>query len=380
MAGLASADPGYVQGMIDWCKEFRGYKPDGKVNLCWDVINYHLYSDNANSSQSGSSTRAAAPEVSAALNIAKEFVQLAHDQAYDMPVWITELGFDLNQGSPLKAIPIGSKSAIMTQADWGLRSALMYNRLGLERSFFYMQYDSNPYNPTQFASSGLIDSLRQRRPIADYLYQTKNLIGNYVYKETISQDPLVDRYELNGKSAYALMIPDEVGRTGNYTLTLSNINDIKIYYPKAGSDKMDSLSVTDSTNNFHLTVTETPIFVIPGQEVIANNNQIHPLSIARNGIPFSKDDITTDNNKTDESVSSTVVYPNPTPDILYISARNLNNISNLKLQSISGITVLETNSVSTNGINIKNLPSGSYLLSISLKDGKVETHKIALIK
>jgi hypothetical protein len=63
MCGTADPSTDYVRGMIDWCKEFRGYKSDGKIDLCWDVINYHLYSDNANSLQNGTSTRGAAPEV-----------------------------------------------------------------------------------------------------------------------------------------------------------------------------------------------------------------------------------------------------------------------------------------------------------------------------
>src|SRR5207244_8269143 len=32
--GLASANTDYIRGMIDWCKEFRGYKSNGAVNLC----------------------------------------------------------------------------------------------------------------------------------------------------------------------------------------------------------------------------------------------------------------------------------------------------------------------------------------------------------
>ncbi|QKG57443.1 hypothetical protein GKZ68_12915 [Hymenobacter sp. BRD128] len=61
MGGLASATPDYVRGMLDWCKQYRGYKADGSVNLCWDVINYHLYANDASTSQGGSSTRGAAP-------------------------------------------------------------------------------------------------------------------------------------------------------------------------------------------------------------------------------------------------------------------------------------------------------------------------------
>ncbi len=350
MAGLASADPGYVRGMIDWCKEFRGFKADGKVDLCWDIINFHLYSDNANSTQSGTSTRAKAPEISSAPTIAKEFVQLAHEHAYDMPVWVTELGFDLNQESILKAIPIANKSASITQADWGLRSALMYNRLGIEKSFFYKLYDFNLNDPIRFSSSGLIDSLGNRRPIADYFLQTKNLIGEYIYKETISQDPLVDRYDLNGKSAYVLMIPDEVGRTANYTLNLENISKIKIYHPKSGSDQMDSLIVKCPSEKFEVTVSETPTFILLEKDPIDNGNKI------------------------------TTVYPNPSSDAIFILIDDIAKINYVKLTNIKGTTLFETKNINTNEINIKALPSGNYFLTVHLKDGSIENHKVMISK
>ena len=149
----------------------------------------------------------------------------------------------------------------------------MYNRLGIEKSFFYKLYDFNLNDPIRFSSSGLIDSLGNRRPIADYFLQTKNLIGEYIYKETISQDPLVDRYDLNGKSAYVLMIPDEVGRTANYTLNLENISKIKIYHPKSGSDQMDSLIVKCPSEKFEVTVSETPTFILLEKDHIDNGNK-----------------------------------------------------------------------------------------------------------
>jgi hypothetical protein len=379
MAGLASASPDYIRGMIDWCKEFRGYKPDGTVNLCWDVINYHLYSDNANSSQSGSSSRAAAPEVSIAGNVAKAFVKVAHEEAYDMPVWITELGFDINQGSPLKAIAIGDKPATITQADWGLRSALMYNRLGVEKSFFFMLYDDNPLNPVQFSSSGLINQDKSRRPIADYLYQTKNLIGDYVYKQTLSLDPLVDRYELNGKSAYILTIPDEIGRTGSYTLNLGNIHDIKIFTPKAGSEKMDSVSVSNSNGQFQIAVTETPIFVIPseiGSQTAKTSQSI--LSGANYKLASGFDKLAESRNP--ELQTRAVVYPNPVSEVLYIMTDDISTIAQAKLQSANGSTVFETKNLSSNSIDLKAIPSGLYWLNISLKDGKHEIHKVSIVK
>ena len=96
MGGLAAPTPDYVRGMVDWCRQYRGYKADGSVNLCWDVINYHQYFNDASTSQGGSSTHGAAPEVSDAGTVAKAFVQMAHQIAADMPIWITKTGYDTN--------------------------------------------------------------------------------------------------------------------------------------------------------------------------------------------------------------------------------------------------------------------------------------------
>ncbi len=59
---------------------------DWLLRTCWDIINYHLYSNDARSSQNGNSTRAAAPEVSEAAQVARDFVRLAHQYAGGMPV------------------------------------------------------------------------------------------------------------------------------------------------------------------------------------------------------------------------------------------------------------------------------------------------------
>lgn len=370
MAGLAYASTDYVRGMIDWCKEFRGYNADGSVNICWDVINYHLYSNDSNSNQTGNATRGVAPEVSSAVDVAKDFVQLAKEQLNNMPVWVTELGYDLNQKSPLKAIAIGDKAPIITQADWGLRSSLMYNRLGVDRSFFFMSYDFDINNGTQFASSGLLDSLKNRRPLADYLFQTKNLLGEYIFKETISQDPLVDRYELNGKSAYMLVVPDEKGRTVDYTLTLKRIKDIKVFTPKAGSDTMDSLSMKECSGKFNLKVTETPIFIIPGAFRNLNIPDECPA------IEEEPEEIILG---TEENINATI-FPNPTSEVLFITTANINLINTIKLIGLDGTTVLETNTYPSNGIDVKSLPSGNYILSIGLKNGKEEIQKVSIVK
>ncbi|WP_139923578.1 PA14 domain-containing protein [Hymenobacter sp. DG01] len=262
MAGLAKPDPEYVKGMVEWCRQNRGYRPDGSVNLCWDIINYHNYSNDAGTSQGGNSTRGAAPEVSDAAPVARSFVQMARQYCGNMPVWITETGFDTNQGSPFKAIAIGGRSVQETQADWLLRTALLYPRYGVERVFLYQLYDDNPGSATQFATMGLLNADRTPRLATKYLTQTNQLLGEYTFRESLSTNPVVDRYELNGQQAYALVVPDEKGRTVQYTLNLGTATYADVYRPTSGS-ALSVQRVNLTNGQLSLLLTETPLFVVP---------------------------------------------------------------------------------------------------------------------
>ncbi len=264
MAGTAATATDYVKGMVDWCREFRGYKPDGTINLCWDVINYHLYSNDESSSQATNSTRGAAPEKTNCTKVANNFLQLSHQYCYNMPVWITELGYDINQGSPLKAVATGNRTALQTQADWILRSSLLYSRLGLKKVFFYEVYDANIDAPYKFASMGFINKTdTSRKPAADFLYQTKKLFGNYNFVESLSADPAVDLYKFGEDEMYVLVVPDEVGRTVSYTLHLGEVGSAMVYTPQAGSIDMQVQVVATVNGELQLTVSETPQFVVP---------------------------------------------------------------------------------------------------------------------
>jgi endoglucanase len=379
MAGLASANTDYVRGMIDWCIQNRGYKPDGSVNLCWDVINYHLYSNDAHSSQNGNSTRGVAPEVSEAGDVAQKFVEMAHQYAGDMPVWITELGYDLNQGSIIKAIPIAGKSPSQTQADWLLRSSLLYARKGIDRIFFYQAYDDNPANPIQFGSSGLINQDKTRKPAADYLYQTQRLLGKYVYKETLRNDPIVDRYEYNGRSAYALVVPDEKGRKVAYTLDLGGADSASIYNPKIGSDNMDVKKVKLTNGELKLTITETPQFVIPsltkarGSVVVSTlllaTDSVNKVLAARNAI-----------------IENTLkVYPNPAIQSTTVSFNNdLSGKVEIRVSDSTSGRVYKKYSTTkyagdfSQNIDLSGMPLGVYSVEIREADALVVKRLVKL--
>ncbi|HMG84029.1 MAG TPA: hypothetical protein VK559_13400 [Ferruginibacter sp.] len=259
MAGLAATDTNYVANMIKWCKQNRGYKKDGTVDLCFDVVNYHLYANDHKNNSDDQRTVGVAPELCETGQVSDDFVKLA--SAYNLPVWVTEAGYDVNPHSPQRAISIGDKSALITQADWILRTALLYARHHVQKLFFYELYDDNIQSYTQYASSGLVDDNLVRRPAANYIYQAKKLMGQYIYKRTISQYPLVDEYVYQDKIMYVLMLPDQTGKTFPYHLSLTNSKNVILYKLNPSSTEMVEARPVVNNNSIDVHVTETPVFI-----------------------------------------------------------------------------------------------------------------------
>lgn len=260
MAGLAAPVTDYVRGMIDWSREHRGVRADGSPDLPWDIINYHYYCNDEGAAGNNEKTSGMAPELTTAAVTAAKFVSMAHQYAGDMPVWVTESGYDIHQESTQRAIAINNTSALETQADWSLRTCLLFARTGIQRSFFYELVDDNA-SSTNYATSGLINGDRTRRPAASFMYQANKLFGKYEFSETISKDPLVDRYTANGRSMYVLLIPDQKGRTATYTLDIGNAENAYIYTPAPGKEDMGLREMKTTNGKVTVTVTERPVFV-----------------------------------------------------------------------------------------------------------------------
>ena len=259
MGGLASANVQYLKDMIAWCRKYRGLHADGSVNLCFDVINYHYYASDGDVLTGKIGTIGVAPELSLAGNIADSFVAVAISQ-HNMPVWVTENGYDINPSSPQRAISIGNRSASLTQADWVVRSALLYMRHGVSRLFFYQLFDDKANGVVTYQTSGLLNDDLTKRAATDYVIQVRKLMGNYTYRATINTDPLVDEYCCGSKKIYALMIPDQKGRTGKYTLSARG-KKVLIYKLTPGTDLMTSSAASVVNGHVTLDVSETPVFV-----------------------------------------------------------------------------------------------------------------------
>lgn len=264
MAGLAMPSFDYILGMIDWSKEHRGYKKDGSVDLPWDIINYHYYSNDADYAPDNQPTIGVAPEMDKTAAIADHIVQMAHQFAGDMPVWVTEAGYDINDQSVQRAPALNGRQALDVQADWVLRTSLLYARSGVQKVFFYELMDDNIKNSTKYASSGLLNGDRTRRPAADYLLQVNKQFGNYSFVETINKSPLVDKYVYNNKVMYMLVMPEQKGRSVKYTLDIGATKSVNIYKPVPGKDALVKQIQGASGGKLEMTVSETPIFVEMG--------------------------------------------------------------------------------------------------------------------
>ena len=368
IGGVASTSTDYMRAIIDWCKEYRGYKADGSVNLCFDVINYHSYANNAGSSQGGSSTAGAAPELAGADVSAAGFSEVARQ--YNVEAWITETGYDLNQGSPLHAMAIGSKTAEQVEADWSIRTALLNARNGINRTYFYQMYDYAPTSGGMFNSSGLLNEAQfnngawSRKLAADFSMQTQNLLGSYSYKETISSDPTVDRYQLNDTSIYALAIPDQVGRTANYTLTLAT-DSATIYTMVKGSDYMQMQKVKVVNGQLQVMVTETPIFV---KAFAKATTTAAARVVSDSALAINQNEGKNENTDMGASIK---LFPNPTTDYINLQLRN-EKLQKVTVRIIEVATGRVFNTCSLNNaspyiyqqIDVKPLPSGMFIMQI----------------
>ncbi len=261
IGGLSVADPAYVAGIVEWCRKNRGLKPNGEVDLCFDVINYHLYHNDKNEvNQSNKSTRGVAPEKSNAQEIAKKFVELSRSSAYGRPVWVTETGYDINAKSPQRAAEIGVKSAEQTQADWILRTALLYARSGIERVDFYHLTDINPKSSQKYASSGLTRE-GVRRPSANLMLQAKTLLGDFSYLKSMNSDPIIDLYQHEGRRILVATLPSETGAIRRHHLNLKGVKKVRIHYLQYDTPNMKTEEKSLSKGGLDIELSETPLFI-----------------------------------------------------------------------------------------------------------------------
>lgn len=261
--GTIEVSPSYFQGIIDWSKQYRGYLPNGEVDVPFDCINFHSYRNDAGGSQHGSATTGVSPEQS---NLYNDIVRICNMVSEYFPnkkvIW-GELGYDWNQQSIQKAPPIGTKTTFEVAGDWLLRSLLIAGRAGIDVVTIYQLYDddSTGQNPTQYATSGIAELDLENRHTIAYIRQCRSFMDDFVFDEHINDSPNVDRWVNGTELVYAIWSPTQDGTTGVYTLNVSESHSSAVRYNMNGTSDTPTSTGLTVAPSYNIAYDETPVFV-----------------------------------------------------------------------------------------------------------------------
>jgi hypothetical protein len=79
-----------------------------------------------------------------------------------------------------------------------------------------------------------------------------------------------------------------------------------------------------------------------------------------------------------EGTAKVTPYPNPAVDKVLIQDYQL--VKQIELHNASGAKILESQQLSPTGIDVARLPQGIYIITLTLFDGTISTHKVAVTR
>jgi len=275
MAGLASTDVTYVKAMKLWCDYNRG------GNFPWSVINFHHYSNDGGAQFSGTSgISPEAEDLKGQMDVIRQY----RDQYLPgVEVWISEFGYDINQGSRQHAPPIGTFTAEEVQGQWLVRSFLAFAAAGIDRAMVYSLADQAAATSTAvYATCGMVTQKPNFVPRVSwwYVYTMKNRLKDLRFDaEQSSGNANVKIYRFknasNAVKAYAVWCPTSNQTAVNgYQLTLQGTpTTAHVVNMQAGDPDGVKTPLTITAGKVSVDVSERPIFVL-----VDNNDPDFELS------------------------------------------------------------------------------------------------------
>lgn len=130
MGGLAGADITYLKRMAAW---FRSNRTDAK--FCVDIVGVHMY---PNTGYGTNLVAGASPESYKLYDKLADFVEAVKDIS-DIPVWLTEIGYDTVIGT--RQSPVTYKDVEQTAAHWLARAMVWAFAAGVEMVIVYSAAD-----------------------------------------------------------------------------------------------------------------------------------------------------------------------------------------------------------------------------------------------
>ena len=360
MAGMATTDSVYMNNVL---KASNGRVP-------FDVLNVHCYTTDM--------TNAYSPEHEkyGYETVFRNFFKWRNRVLPALPVWITEVGWDTYLA------PDGKHSytyaPAQAQANYILRAYLILLKMGFEKSFLFMDTDTDSKGLIQYSTSGLLTdkaSAYQKKISYYYLATMQNILGNTEYSKTMTYKTVVGTNEiyclefnnpLSSEKVYALWTRIPGSKNDNGTKKPYQFNPgykVDKAYSVIPVDKDmdgDTLTPVVADNMIELNLSETPQFV-----VVAGNttsSEVHPAG------KFEMN-----------------VYPNPAEKEVQISLSVPNRQKvNLSAYSNDG-KLLKTmvNGLMEQGIHHYQFGSGqlpgTYMLSLNT-DSEYIVRKVILIE
>jgi hypothetical protein len=292
MAGNSGINLDYFKSLKYWCDQNRA------GNYPWDVLNVHIYCNDAPLQPSGQATTGVSPEAFGLRSQVAALVDYRNTFLHGKEVWVSEFGYDVNSLSIQRAPAIGSTCADEVQGEWIVRSFLALAGAGADRAFLFMDSDPGMTNDfTQYATSGVIENSSEGfavRPAWFYCKTLKErLRGFRYYADQSSGNTNVTIYQFTDATgainAYAVWCPTTNNTTvSGYSLALQGSPaSATLVTLSNGCPAGATSALTISGGAVTINVSEKPVLVLtgplqtmdlPDTQFVMNTNMVNNTS------------------------------------------------------------------------------------------------------
>lgn len=266
LAGLAGRDSTYFHEILE--------ASEGRVPF--DVLNVHMYCTDHSKAFSPEN------EIYGYEKGFSNFFKWRNRVLPDVPVWITEFGWDTYLSPDNKHSY--TYAPFEQQANYLMRSFFIFLKMGFEKAFMFMATDGNSSNLTQYSSSGLFkdkSSGYEKKPSWYYLATMQNVLGDFVYSRIIAYAEKVGENEVyclefvnpeNNNKVYALWTRKTYSQTDNGATTSYQMNlefipkEAYSVFPGNFDKQGEWVNIENPGTIIDLNLTETPQFLVVSEK------------------------------------------------------------------------------------------------------------------
>lgn len=302
MGGLVGLSTDFVEKMNQWFQANRTKEQwlethdtlDGYVMVPFDVINVHYYCPD------GTAQTGLSPEDDNMFDRIAAVVSFRNRYYPKAELWLSEFGWDSNQGSPQSATVeyVNSETGVLVnkginkgldgkevQGRWLVREFLILAAAGVDRAQQFMMTDSGTGGSGRFESCGMIEmGTNERKPswyyigtmnhwlktttFEDILETGKDDMLAYQFKEKDSADRVIALWRTTSNNqeatSYELALPE--GTDYAYLVTLAD----KIQW-----GVVESLPMYDG--KVSVDVSEKPVFILARAVELEQSKNLQPI-------------------------------------------------------------------------------------------------------